>query len=179
MSASGGSLLALLEGMRAGDGEAGEQLQARTRASLLRFARRLLGSEHDGEDAVQEAYMRMRTSDVVPTSFRSWSLRILRNICLNRLRALGSGPAVQPFATRLELPADQTGALTRLLHSEDQADLQRSLARLSAAQYEVLTLRYLEGLSRGEIAAVLELSESTVKSRLFEAVESLRRRARG
>ena len=39
---------------------------------------------------------------------------------------------------------------------------------------EVLILRYFEDLDRGEIAEILELSESVVKSRLFEARRKLR-----
>ena len=45
------------------------------------------------------------------------------------------------------------------------------------AQREVLRLRYVEDLTRGEIAEVLEVPESAVKSRLFETLKRLREKA--
>ena len=48
------------------------------------------------------------------------------------------------------------------------------VASLPADQREVLHLRYAEGLSRAEIAEVLELDEKLVKSRLYHGMEKLR-----
>ena len=48
---------------------------------------------------------------------------------------------------------------------------------LSEAQREAIRLRYVEDLSRAEIAEVLDLPESVVKSRLFESLKKLREQA--
>ena len=66
------------------------------------------------------------------------------------------------------------GALTQLVAEEDRARLVERMAARSDDQQEVLRLRYAEGLSRKELAAVIELPESVVKSRSFEAVKRLR-----
>jgi len=48
---------------------------------------------------------------------------------------------------------------------------------LEESQREVLRLRYVEDLSRTEIAEVLDIPESVVKSRIFEGLEKLREQA--
>ncbi len=54
--------------------------------------------------------------------------------------------------------------------------LRQHLSSLPRHQAEVLMMRYFEGLSRREIAQVLELPESVVKSRLHEGLQELHRR---
>ena len=55
-----------------------------------------------------------------------------------------------------------------------RARVQEALARLSDRDREVLVLRYLEHLSTREIAAVLGLAESGVKTRQLRALQRLR-----
>jgi RNA polymerase sigma-70 factor (ECF subfamily) len=167
----------LVQRLRAGDGAAGETLENLHRDRLMRFAGRYLRNVHDAEDAVQEAFARIVTSDVEPRDFRVWSYRITRNVCLNQVRANGARLDKGRLSTFFDAKAEQTGALTRLVRAEDGAALGDLLARLSESQCEVLTLRYLEGLEREEIAAVLELPVSVVKSRLYEGVSRLRQLA--
>ena len=50
----------------------------------------------------------------------------------------------------------------------------QAVAALPEEQREVLMLRHGEGLSRAEMAHVLDIPEATVKSRLFQAVRKLR-----
>ena len=52
--------------------------------------------------------------------------------------------------------------------------LREHIAALPAEHGEVLVLRHFEGLSRAEIAELLEVSESAVKWRLYEASRRLR-----
>ena len=67
-----------------------------------------------------------------------------------------------------------TGHLTRLINDERKAQLGDALRQLTDDQHEALRLRYVEELSRAEIAAVLDISEALVKSRLFEGMKRLR-----
>jgi RNA polymerase sigma-70 factor (ECF subfamily) len=67
-----------------------------------------------------------------------------------------------------------TGPLTALVRNERWDRLRGIVNELPANQREVLHLRYAEGLSRAEIAEILELDEKLVKSRLFHAMEKLR-----
>lgn len=78
------------------------------------------------------------------------------------------------------MPADsrieecRTGALTRLVRQEQRSRIMHLVRALPADHREVLCLRYVDGLSRAEIAYSLEIPESVVKSRLFEGLEKLR-----
>ena len=76
--------------------------------------------------------------------------------------------------TNAPYKAELTGQLTRLVKMERHEKLRRLLDELPPAQHEVLRLRYTEGLSRSEIAQVLDITESVVKSRLYEGLEKLR-----
>ena len=110
----------------------------------------------------------------VPDNFRAWVYRIARNHCLSvlRARARRGDQAGLPPASRL--PANATGNLTRVVKQELQARIVHLLAALPPEQCEVVCLRHGEELSRAEIAYVLDIPESTVKSRLFRGLKKLR-----
>ena len=72
------------------------------------------------------------------------------------------------------LAAEATGNLTRMANQELQARLGHLIGALPHTQREVILLRHGEDLSRAEIAYVLDVSESTVKSRLFQGLKKLR-----
>lgn len=164
----------LVERLRGGDTRAGRSLEELYFAELRRFTARYLGNEHDAEDAVQEVFIKVLETRTVPTELRAWLYRVARNVCLNRLRSRGRRKDSDRLQTGIDLPVDQVGELTRIVAVEEGMALRDKLLELSDAQREVLVLRYLEGLSREEIAEVLEVNVSVVKSRLFEGVSRLR-----
>lgn len=145
------------------------------REALTRFATRYLGNVDDAEDAVQEVFVKVLESDCEPRDARAWSYRIARNVCLNRLRAAGRRRDADRLATGVDVPLEELGQLTRLMNLEQGQQAVGALDRLSEAQREVLVLRYLDGLDRTEIATVLDLPVSVVKSRLFEGVNRMRK----
>ena len=63
---------------------------------------------------------------------------------------------------------------TRMVNDEMRSRMSRLVEALPDAQREVLRLRYVEALSRAEIAEVVDAPESVVKSRLFEGLRRLR-----
>jgi RNA polymerase sigma-70 factor, ECF subfamily len=164
----------LLTCLRAGDPEAGVQLDALYRRNLVRFCGGYLGNAAEVEDVVQDVFCRVLTSPTVPDNFRAWIYQVARNRCLDVLRARGRRRDDQDLPDDSRLQADLTGNLTRLVRRELRSRLHHLVAGLTAGQREVLRLRYVEGLSRAEIAQVLEVPETLVKSRLFEGLEKLR-----
>lgn len=164
----------LVRRLRHGDDDAAHKLQELYRATLVRFAHRYLGDVHDAEDAVQDVLASILTSKAEPQDFRLWVYRIARNVCLNRLRSTGRRKDGILLSTAFDVATEETGALTGIIRAEDAAELAATFDKLSEAQREVLVLRHFEGLDREEIAAVLELPVSVVKSRLFEGVNRLR-----
>jgi RNA polymerase sigma-70 factor (ECF subfamily) len=164
----------LVARLRSGDPEAGAFLDQLYRDALVRFCWGYLGRIDEAEDAVQDICYKTLTTKAVPDAFRSWLYRTARNHCLNLLRHRAR------CRDGVELPSAShvgellTGHLTRLVRKEQQSRVGELVRSLPEAQREVLRLRYVEDLSRAEIAEVLEIPESLVKSRLFEGLKRLR-----
>lgn len=165
----------LVELLNRKDAAAGPILERRHREALTRFCMGYLGRMEEAEDAVQEIFLSVVRAPVVPAHFRAWLYKVARNHCLKiaRKRARHDGNISQPS----QIPEALTGQLTRMVNDEAQARMKQAFLLLTDDQREVLRLRYVENLSRNEIAEVLEQSESLVKSRLFEGLKRLREEA--
>jgi RNA polymerase sigma-70 factor (ECF subfamily) len=164
----------LVPRLRRGDADAGRVLQRMFGTAIYRFCWGYLGNADDAEDATQEIFCKVLRASDVPDSFRAWLYRIARNHCLNMLRDRARRRAGQALPGEDHLPESLTGNLTRLLRSEQRKRVAQLLAELPAMYSEVLRLRYAEDLSRAEIAHVLGIPESIVKSRLCEGLKKLR-----
>jgi RNA polymerase sigma-70 factor (ECF subfamily) len=152
-----------------GDEAAFAELAGRYGGRLLAVAGRLLGSRADAEDAVQRALLqcfanaaRYRPKWAVST----WLYRILTNICVDELRRRSTRAA-----------ADRT--LPATMPSADgppgaYVDLHRALERVPREARVLLALRYVDGLSYGELARVRGISVNTVKSQLARGKHVLR-----
>lgn len=164
--------------LRSRDPEAGARLDRDYRAALIRFCRGYLGTLDRAEDAAQEVCLKVLGAAHVPDHVRPWIYRIARNHCLAllRRRAVRKEHAAMPPAS--QLGGVLTGQLTRLARQEMHERVAMLMEQLSLEQREALRLRYVENLSRTEIAEVLEVSEGVVKSRLFEGLKRLRTLAR-
>lgn len=160
--------------LRAGDAHAGGVLNELYHQPILRFCRGHLGNAADAEDAVQATFCKALTAKDVPENFRAWLYKIARCHCLDVLRRRGRRRDAHVLPSDFRLAESDTGVLTRLVRRERSSRIMHLVQALPTEQREVLCLRYAEGLSRGEIAFVLDLSESVVKSRLFEGLERLR-----
>lgn len=164
----------LIARLREGDSSAGSMLDGLYRKDLLRMCVGYLGNPEEAEDVVQDVFCRVVGSRTVPDSFRPWIYRIARNRCLDLIRRRAAKRDNQALPTESQLEADLTGDLTKLVRGEQRARLHHLMAALPISQREVLRLRYTERLTRAEIAEVLEIPESVVKSRLYEGLEKLR-----
>ena len=167
----------LVTRLRDGNPAAGVLLDRLYRDALVRFCWGYLNRIEEAEDAVQDVCFKVLASKTIPDSFRPWVYRLARNHCFNLLRSRSrraDGVALPAASQVLE---QLTGQLTKLVRNERQLHLGAIVQRLPEAQQEVLRLRYVEGLGRSEIAEVLELTESVVKSRLFEGIKQLREQA--
>ncbi len=166
----------LLRRARGGDTQARGELVSRYQETMLRFCQTYLGNLHDAEDAAQDVMACVATGDQLPDQrFRPWLYRVARNRCLAALRTrrdgrVGAGSVVGDS----RWPSPRTGPRTAVLRNEWYERLHKLVDSMPEQQREVLILRYFEDLGRKEIAEILELAESVVKSRLFEARQKLR-----
>ena len=137
-------------------------------ATLYRVARSILGSEADCADAAQNAILRAwERLDTLkrPEYFRTWLTRILINECRAILRRRAWFADAEP----------DENAPTPERHDE----LYEALGALDAKYRLPVTLYYLEGFKTAEIAAMLNLPEGTVSTRLRRAREKLRDELKG
>jgi len=169
--------VALVTQLRGNVGDIHAILQANLREPLVRFCWGYLGQMDEAEDAFQEVCVRVLESETIPEHFRPWVYKIARNHCLNVLRQRAVHRDGHPLPADSRLHKHLTGQLTRLVRDEMAAHVAEVFDQLDDVYREVLRLRYVEDLPRGEIADVLELPESVVKSRLFEGLKMLRERA--
>jgi RNA polymerase sigma-70 factor (ECF subfamily) len=141
--------------------------------TLYRVAYSVLRNSADAEDAVQEAFMRvLRHRDTLSEvrDQRVWLIRIVWNIVLDRKRRSKTRPETDDVAELARvLPAGGLSAEQRAAAAEHHAHVLACVEQLPAKEREVLMLSAFEELTSVEIAAVVGITESSVRSRLFRA----------
>jgi RNA polymerase sigma-70 factor (ECF subfamily) len=140
------------------------------------LAYRILGDRHLAEDVVQETFIKvMKALDTYRGDgpIAAWLYRIGYREAITvtrKRRELPLDPEeMQRSDDRMAPSVEQT-----VLASELVTTLDRAIAQLSDPLRATFTLRDIEGLSTGEVAEILEVSESAVKMRLARAREALR-----
>lgn len=173
--------LDLVAAVLAGDRAAREEFAAEAGQSAFRFALQLLRNPEDARDISQEAVLRLLDSldRVDPMrGARSWLYRIVRNLAID-LQRRNRVRRAQPIddlvgADSLQLIDAQADPDRDLQKSRLQERIWLALESLPEQQSQILVLREYQDLSYREIAAVLEIAEGTVMSRLHAARKSLR-----
>ncbi|MGD0802250.1 MAG: RNA polymerase sigma factor [Terracidiphilus sp.] len=141
--------------------------------TLYRVAYSVLRNAADAEDAVQEAFVRVlrhrETLDEVRDQ-RVWLIRIVWNVVLDRKRRAKTRPETDDVAELARvLPATGLSAEERAAAAEHHAHVLACVEKLPTKERQVLLLSAFEELNSVEIASVLGISESSVRSRLFRA----------
>jgi RNA polymerase sigma-70 factor (ECF subfamily) len=141
--------------------------------ALYRVAYSVLRNSTDAEDAVQEAFLRvLRHRDTLDEvrDHRVWLIRIVWNIVLDRKRRAKTRPETDDVSELARvLPSAGLSAEELAAAAEHHAHVLKCVERLPAKEREVLLLSAFEELTSVEIAAVLDITESSVRSRLFRA----------
>ena len=141
--------------------------------ALYRVAYSVLRNPSDAEDAVQEAFVRvLRHRDTLGEvrAQRVWLIRIVWNIVLDRKRRAKTRPETDDVAELARvLPCDGLSAEQIAVAAQHHAHVLACVEKLPAKERQVLMLSAFEELSSVEIAEVLSITESSVRSRLFRA----------
>lgn len=162
----------LLTAAREGDEAAFLQLFHQHRLPLFRFAYRMTRSVADAEDIVQECFLELLrpgcSYDPAITPLRTYLFGVVRNQSLQRLgkRATQSGPD----GATLHDPSPEG----QLLRVELQDAVARAVTALPEEMREALILAHYEQMTIAEIAKVIGVEPTTVKSRLQRARAELR-----
>jgi RNA polymerase sigma-70 factor (ECF subfamily) len=167
--------------LRRGDPDALAAAIARYQHRLYRYLLRLVADPATAEDLFQQTWVRvmerLRLYDP-RRSFEAWLFAVAHNVAIDYLRksrpesldeTLPSGQA------RVDgLAATGPDALECLLDWERAEAVAAAMCRLPAIHREVLTLRFEEDLKLEQMAEIVQLPLSTVKSRLRRALDGLR-----
>jgi RNA polymerase sigma factor (sigma-70 family) len=160
-------------------------LYSEYRSSLVSQARRMLRSESEANEVVQEAFIKfILAAPELDTKERAlaYMRATINNLSLNVIRARGSRPNLVALdsdtsADRLAeiafenyIPADVS-----ISAAEDAAIIKLALAKLSPAERAALVMWEMEGRSTSEIAAELGIKETAVRHTVSRARASLRR----
>ena len=141
--------------------------------TLYRVAFSVLRNAADAEDAVQEAFLRVlrhRDSLEEIRDHRVWLIRIVWNIVLDRKRRAKTRPETDDVSELVRvLPASGLSAEESAAAAQHHTRVMGLVDTLPAKEREVLVLSAFEELSSVEIASVLGITESSVRSRLFRA----------
>ena len=148
-------------------------LYAENRSSLIGQARRILRSEADAAEIVQEAFLKfILAAPELDTADRALAyLRTtVNNLCLNQIRSTGSRPnlvaidsetsqeRLAEISLEAHIPFDTT-----LAAAEDASIIREALSRLSADQRTALVMWEMEGRSTEEIAKALGTKPENVR----------------
>jgi RNA polymerase sigma-70 factor (ECF subfamily) len=141
--------------------------------ALYRVAYSVLRNPADAEDAVQEAFLRvLRHRDTLGEvrDQRVWLIRIVWNIVLDRKRRAKTRPETDDVAELARvLPCDGLSAEELAAAAQHHAHVLGCVDKLPAKERQVLQLSAFQELNTVEIAEVLGITESSVRSRLFRA----------
>lgn len=144
---------------------------------------RIVGSEEEARDLAQEAFLKAYRglgTFKQEARFSSWLYQIALNLCRDRFRRRRGKTLVSLEALREDGHAPGVGNGPDALEVFEALDLSRAVADAVASlpqeQREVIILKEYEGLTFLEIAEVLGLPVSTVKTRLYRGLGQLRQR---
>lgn len=163
----------LVSRAREGYPEAYAVLVERHRDRAYRVALRLLDNPADAEDVTQDALVQAWES--LPrfrgdSAFSTWLYRIVTNRALNHVRRDRGRHALLP-EEHPAAPGERPDE--RVVGDQRRAALGAAIAALPFEQRAPLVLHQFEGCSYEEVATILQLSSSAVKSRIFRARRQL------
>lgn len=168
----------LIARCRNGNAAAFEPLVREYERPATALARGMLGDADAAEDAVQDAFVRAyralgRLEE--GSAFGPWFRTILRNLCLDRLRAprLARRTDWPPPASHRSVWNEAVGT-GRLERAELARTVRDALGALSDEHRLALVLKEMDGLSYAEIAETIGVPVGTVASRLHHARSALR-----
>ena len=156
---------------------------------LLRYVGQMLGRiDHEAEDIVQEAFVRLHRQVAGHGSgsvkyLTTWLFRVTHNLTIDMLRRRSKRrrvpeTAVDPSVLSEEQAADELDALGEVLRQEARQVALRELAQLDDQQRQVVLLKVIQGMTLRQVAKVVGISVSLVNYRLNQGLTELSRRLR-
>ena len=172
--------------VRDGDDESFRLLLDKHRAAVVRFVYRMTRDQAISEELGQEVFLRIYRSRAAyepSAKFTTWMFRIANHLTLNWIRDgrnerthKVSMDAREEGAPAREFPDATLSAEQDMLRQARLEEVRQAIGQLPEKQRSAVLMHKYEELEYSQIASVLGISESAVKSLLFRAYETLRSR---
>ena len=173
----------LVAAFQAGDRGAFEAMVDRWERKIQGVVYRVVGNREDARDVAQEVFLKVYRGlgDFKQEArFSSWLYQIALNASRDRLRRRRGRTFVSldDVGEAAEIPrGPATRSALDLIEAQDLSrTVGAAVSALPEEQREVIVLKEFEGLTFVEIADVLSVPVSTVKTRLYRGLAELRRR---
>ncbi|MCU1334976.1 MAG: polymerase, sigma-24 subunit, subfamily [Bryobacterales bacterium] len=169
--------------VREGDDTSFALLLERHRGPVVHFLYRMVQNQAVSEELAQEVFLRVYRSRKTyePTAkFTTWLFRIATHVALNSIRDRKKEKGHESLdeetldGMERQVAERQQTVEQEMVHEVKVREVRQAIEALPAKQRAAVLMHKYEGLDYGQIAAVLNCSESAIKSLLFRAYESLR-----
>jgi RNA polymerase sigma factor (sigma-70 family) len=168
----------LMRIVQAGDFSPATEIYERYSSRIYNFAYRFLRNSEAAEDATQEVFVKMlkhANQFHGDAKLSTWLFSITANWCRDYLRK-SDNKAKEAEDVLISIPAPAELAPDRNLERrQNEERVQRALGALTPEQREAILLSRYQGLSYAEIAQISGCSEGAVKTRVFRAMETLKK----
>jgi len=179
----------LMLDVKAGDERSFELLLQRYRTPLVNFLYRMVRAREEAEDLAQEVFLRVYRArqDYVPSAkFTTWLFRIATNLALNSVRdnrhqrmeisldAPVTVDAEDGDEKSMDIAEKHPNIEQYMVEEARKKMIRHAIDKLPEKQRAAVLLHKYQELDYGDIAKILECSESALKSLLFRAYETLR-----
>ena len=172
----------LMRIVQSGDYSPASEIYDRYSGRIYNFAFRFLKNAEAAEDATQEVFVKMikhANQFHGDAKLSTWLFSITANWCRDYLRK-ADNKSKESDDVLVTLPAPAELAPDRSYEQrEDALRVRRALESLTAEQREAILLSRYQGLSYAEIAQIAGCSEGAVKTRVFRAMETLKKTLMG
>jgi RNA polymerase sigma-70 factor (ECF subfamily) len=172
--------------VKAGDQSAFEYLVQKYRRPMLSFMYRMAHNTAAAEDLAQEVFLRVyrsRESYEASAKFTTWLYRIASNLAVNHARdtrhqrpetTVSLDEPDQETGLTMDVPDSSLTAEEAIVRRERLAAIRQRVQALPERQRIAVVMHKYQQMDYRQIAEVLKLSESAIKSLLFRAYETLR-----
>jgi RNA polymerase sigma-70 factor, ECF subfamily len=174
----------LMLDVKSGDEESFGILLRKYRAPMVNFLYRMVRDAATAEDLAQEVFLRVyraRKQYSPSAKFTTWLFRIATNLALNSVRDnrhrqmdVSIDAPIEEDEAPMELPAREMRIDEYMAERDRMAFIRNAISTLPEKQRVAVLLHKYEEMDYGEIARILDCSESALKSLLFRAYETLR-----
>lgn len=177
--------LDLMLRVRQGDAASFDELLRRYRLPLVKYFCRMVRDQALAEDLAQEVFLRVykaRHRYRPDARFTTWLYRIATNLAFNAIRDArgrqpqGEGDRAEDGEMPLEFADPKASVEQELIETDRGRMIREAIEALPENQRAAVILHKYQDVDYRQIAGILKVSESAVKSLLFRAYETLRAR---